>query len=91
MTEDMLLKNTAMRLYSSGWLYQIGVPITKMSIVMMVWPEYKAPMVFHPSTKNPDMAVIEIRHDLLADKIVKLIPEVLVNIVKDKTLKTITI
>ena len=91
MTEDMLLKNTAMRLYSSGGLYQIGVPLTKTSIVMMVWPEYKAPMVFHPSTKNPDMAVREIRHDLLADKIVKLIPVVLVNIVKDNKERIIKI
>ena len=87
-----LYKELAMKQCNSGWLYQIGVPITKMSTVMMFWHSFSRPrMAIHPSQKDEDLAVLEVRHDLFANALVEYIPDAKLKIVKDKSPKSIII
>ncbi|MEG0949705.1 MAG: hypothetical protein RSF78_10190 [Bacteroidales bacterium] len=76
---------------NSGQLYQIGLPAAKLSTVFMLWVSYERPckIVVHPSKKQDDWAVIEIRHDIVAAEIISLVTEARVNIIKDQPQKQI--
>lgn len=58
-------------------LYQIGLPVEKLSTVFMLWNSYEKPckILLSPATKNEDWAVIELRHQELAASIVEFIKE----------------
>lgn len=64
----------------SGELYQIGLPIDKLSNVLMNWTcvEPRQLLVVNPSKKQEDYVVIETNHTELAAAIIRDVPEALV-------------
>lgn len=64
----------------NGELYQIGLPIDKLSNVLMNWTcvEPRQLLVVNPSKKQEDYVVIETNHTELAAAIIRDVPEVLV-------------
>lgn len=64
-------------------LYQIGVPIEKLSTVIMLWDSYERPckLLVSPA-KTEGLAVVEIRHLQLSAAIIKTLPDSKVNILK---------
>lgn len=65
-------------------LYQIGVPVEKLSTVMMLWDSYERPckLLISPA-KTEGLAVVELRHMVLSSEIVKLLPECKLKIVNE--------
>lgn len=74
----------------NGELYQIGLPIDKLSNVLMNWTciEPRQLMVVNPSKKQEDYVVIETGHTELASAIIRDVPDSLVKI-KDVQLKVL--
>lgn len=72
-----------------GDLYQIGVPVERLSTVFLLWDSYERPckLLISPA-KTEGMAVVEFRHTLLAAEIVKTLPESKVHIL-DQPIKTV--
>lgn len=64
----------------NGELYQIGLPIDKLSNVLMNWTcvEPRQLLVVNPSKKQEDYVVIETNHTELASAIIRDVPEALV-------------
>lgn len=64
----------------NGELYQIGLPIDKLSNVLMNWTcvEPRQLLVVNPSKKQEDYVVIETNHTELAAAIIRDVPEALV-------------
>lgn len=71
-------------------LYQIGLPIEKLSNVLLNWTCYepRERFLLSPSQKNEGWAVIETRHTEFAAAIIQDVPDAKVNIV-DKPVKMI--
>lgn len=65
-------------------LYQIGVPVERLSTVMMLWDCYEKPckLLVNPA-KTEGMAVVELRHTILASEIIKTLPDSRVKIVDE--------
>lgn len=78
---------------NSGHLYQLGIPVEKLSTVFMLWCSYDRPckILITPSLKNEDLAVVEFRHDILASQIVELVKDCMVKIVTDQPNKLVKI
>lgn len=64
----------------NGELYQIGLPIDKLSNVLMNWTcvEPRQLLVVNPSKKQEDYVVVETNHPELAAAIIRDVPEALV-------------
>lgn len=64
----------------NGELYQIGLPIDKLSNVLMNWicVEPRQLLVVNPSKKQEDYVVVETNHTELAAVIIRDVPEALV-------------
>lgn len=64
----------------NGELYQIGLPIDKLSNVLMNWTcvEPRQLLVVNPSKKQEDYVVVETNHTELAAVIIRDVPEALV-------------
>lgn len=64
----------------NGELYQIGLPIDKLSNVLMNWTcvEPRQLLVVNSSKKQEDYVVIETNHTELAAAIIRDVPEALV-------------
>lgn len=60
----------------NGELYQIGLPIDKLSNVLMNWTCYEPRqlMVVNPSKKQEDYVVVETNHMELAAAIIRDVP-----------------
>ena len=87
-----LVKDLALAKNYTGRLYQIGLPVNKLSSVMMFWSTQQMPtMVIHKSNKTENYCVIEIRNDLLANAIISNVSEARINIVKDNKERIIKI
>jgi len=72
-------------------LYQIGVPVERLSTVMALWDSHERPckLIVSPA-KAEGLAVVEFRHTLLAADITKTLPDSKIKIV-NQPLKTISI
>lgn len=66
-------------------LYQIGLPIDRLSNVMMnyICYEQRQRMLISPSSKQEDYLVVETRHAEFAAAIIKDVPEAKVRILKE--------
>lgn len=65
-------------------LYQIGIPVEKLSTVFMLWASYERPCIIAVNpAKTDDWAVIEFRHTELAADIV--------GTIKDSKLKVLEV
>lgn len=75
-----------------GELYQIGLPIDRLSNVHVNWSCYEPRQRFivYPSEKTEDWAVIETRHMEFAAAVIKDVPEAKVKIL-DKPVKVVNI
>lgn len=64
----------------NGELYQIGLPIDKLSNVLMNWicVDPRQLLVVNPSKKQEDYVVVETNHTELAAVIIRDVPEALV-------------
>lgn len=77
--------------YKTGKLYQIGMPVERLSTVFMLWSAYERPgkILVYPA-KTDDWAVVELRDTRLAADIVETVKEAMVKEV-DKPVKMIQI
>lgn len=66
-------------------LYQIGLPLERLSNVLMNWTCYepRKKIIISPSMKQEDYVVVETRHTELASEIIKDVPEAKVKILKE--------
>ncbi|MDO4757407.1 MAG: hypothetical protein Q4A54_13740 [Parabacteroides sp.] len=66
-------------------LYQIGLPLDRLSNVLMNWNCYepRRKVVISPSMKQEDYVVVETRHTELAYAIIKDVQEAKVNILNE--------
>jgi hypothetical protein len=67
-------------------LYQIGLPIEKLSFVTFHWANRNEPrkkLFLYPSQKQPDYVVVETRSMELAAMIIRDIPEARVNVLEE--------
>lgn len=75
-----------------GELFQIGLPIDRLSNVLLNWNCYepRRKFILYPSDKTEGWAVIETRHAEFAAAIIKDVEEAKVKIV-DKPVKVVSI
>lgn len=75
-----------------GELFQIGLPIDRLSNVLLNWNCYEPRQKFivYPSDKTEDWAVVETRHAEFAAAIIKDVEEAKVKIL-DKPVKVVSI
>lgn len=75
-----------------GELFQIGLPIDRLSNVLLNWNCYEPRQKFivYPSDKTEDWAVVETRHAEFAAAIIKDVEEAKVKIL-DKSVKVVSI
>lgn len=73
-------------------LYQIGMPVERLSSAFMLWTSYERPckMVVYPA-KTDEWAVVELRNTELAAAIVKTVRDCQVKVVKNQPIKHVEI
>jgi len=73
-------------------LYQIGMPVERLSSAFMLWTAYERPcvMVVYPA-KTEEWAVVELRDTELAAAIIETVRDCRVEIVKNMPVKHVKI